>query len=78
VTTEQILNGVLAGVLTIAITIGRIFASRMFKKHDELVARVNNLEKESVTHADLQRLEDKIDAHNKSITERLDRILERK
>lgn len=51
--------------------------SRNIKRQDEFETRLRVLEKEAVTHEDLRRIEKKIDDHNKSVTDRLDRILER-
>ena len=50
---------------------------RSIKKQDETESRLRKLEKDSVTHDDLRRIETKIDEHNKQVTDRLDRILER-
>jgi hypothetical protein len=54
------------------------------KRHEEIDKRVRELEINAVTHADLRRIESKIDEnarsiteHVRSMTERLDRILER-
>lgn len=52
-------------------------ADEQEREHKELERRVRSLEKDSVTHDDLRRLESKIDEHNKQVTERLDRIIAR-
>lgn len=51
--------------------------ARNLKRQDEFEGRLRILERESVTHEDLRRIENKIDDHNRQVTDRLDRILER-
>lgn len=52
-------------------------ANEQEQEHKDLERRVRDLEKDSVTHEDLRRLEGKIDEHNRQVTDRLDRILAR-
>lgn len=84
----QILSWIINAVFAIALVIGRMTYSRSMQKQDlieernlqkqkELEERLRILEKESVTHTDLRRIEDKIDIHYSNITDRLNRILER-
>ena len=62
-------------------------AARIISRMDEQDKRLRDLERDSVTHDDLRRLESKLDQHNrqvndrmdehyKQVTDRLDRILE--
>lgn len=81
---KEVLSWFFGIVFTISLFAARISFTRAAKRqddqeanHKELEARVRELEKESVTHADLRRLEDKMDEQHRSITDRLDRILER-
>ncbi len=60
-------------VLVVALFFGRYSLNRAAKRQDDLESRLRHLEREMVTHADLQRLEDKMD----KLVDRLDRILER-
>lgn len=60
-------------VFTLCIFFGGFGLRRSAKRQDDLEQRIRQLEKESVTHADLQRIEDKFD----KLVDRLDRILER-
>lgn len=81
---KDLLGGVLSTILTVSLFIAGIMFTRSAKRqeiqesaHKELENRVRILEKDTVTHDDLRRLENKIDEHYKQITDRLDRILER-
>lgn len=81
---KDLLSGVLTATLTVSLFIAGIMFTRSAKRqsdqefaHRELESRVRVLERESVTHDDLRRLETKIDESHKQITDRLDRILER-
>ena len=84
----QILSWIINAIFAIALLVGRITYTRSMQKQDvieqrnlekqnEIETRIRTLEKESVTHADLRRIEDKIDQHYGQITDRLNRILER-
>ena len=84
----QILSWIINAVFAIALLIGRVTYSRSTKRQDdadrrqiekqaEVETRLRTLEKESVTHADLRRIEEKIDQHYVQISDRLNRILER-
>lgn len=70
---KEAFNWLLSTVFVISLTVARIAHGRATKRQDDIEGRVRLLEKESVTHADLQRLEDKMD----KLVDRLDRILER-
>lgn len=70
---KEAFNWLLGTVVMVAVTVLRIAHNRSSKRQDDIEERVRLLEKESVTHADLQRLEDKMD----KLVDRLDRILER-
>lgn len=61
-------------VFAVALLIGRMTYQRGVKRQDDIELRLRELERDSVTHADLQRIEDKFD----KLVDRLDRILERK
>lgn len=81
---KDVLAGVLTAVMTVSLFLAGIMFTRSAKRqevqesaHRDLEGRVRVLEKDSVTHDDLRRLESKIDEHNRQVTERLDRILER-
>jgi hypothetical protein len=71
--TAAAFNWLLGTVLTLSLFFGGFTMRRTARKHDEIEARIRMLEKDSVTHADLQRIEDKFD----KLVDRLDRILER-
>jgi hypothetical protein len=72
-----VLSWVVNAVFAIALLVGRITYGRSIQKQDDLEHRVRALEKDSVTHDDLRRIENKMDDFTKQVTERLDRILER-
>lgn len=57
----------------VALLIGRMTYQRGLKRQDDIELRLRELERDSVTHADLQRIEDKFD----KLVDRLDRLLER-
>lgn len=73
----EVLSWIINAVFALALLVGRMTFTRSIQKQDEMEQRLRNLEKDSVTHDDLRRLESKIDEHYKQITDRLDRILER-
>lgn len=84
----QVISWIVNAVFAIALLIGRVTYSRSIQRQDdaekrniekqnEVETRLRTLERESVTHADLRRIEDKIDQHYVQITDRLNRILER-
>lgn len=51
--------------------------TRLLTRLDELENRLRTLERESVTHEDLMRIESKMDDQFRHITDRLERLLER-
>lgn len=51
--------------------------TRLLTRLDELENRLRTLERESVTHEDLRRIESKMDDQFRHITDRLERLLER-
>lgn len=53
-------------------------AARIISRMDEHDKRLRSLERESVTHEDLRRIESKLDEQYRHITDRLERLLERK
>lgn len=69
----QALSWLINAVFALALLIGRMTFKRSMDKQDDLEGRIRQLEKESVTHSDLQRIEDKFD----KLVDRLDRILDR-
>lgn len=73
----QILSWIINAIFAIALLVGRLTFSRSMQKQDEMEKRIRSLERNSVTHEDLRRIEGKIDEHNRQVTDRLDRILER-
>ena len=83
-----IIHWIINAFFAIALLIGRVTYTRSIqkqddaekrnlKRQDEIETRIRTLEKDSVTHEDLRRIESKIDEHNRQVTDRLDRILER-
>lgn len=66
----QAFNWLLGTVLTLSLFFGSFTMKRSAARQDKLEERLRKLEKESVTHQDLQRIEDKID-------KLLDRMLEK-
>lgn len=83
-----VLSWVLNAVFTIALAIGvRSYSRSMAKADDEAKRvierldsqdkRIRDLERDSVTHEDLRRIENKMDDFTRQVTDRLDRILER-
>lgn len=84
----QILGWVASAILTISLAFGARAYSRALQKQDasearllqemdELEKRVRTLEKDSVTHEDLRRIESKMDEQYRHILDKLERILER-
>ena len=84
----EALKWILNAAFAIAIVVGGRSYSQSMKKTDdekqrtqkqidEQERRLRVLEKDSVTHDDLRRIESKIDEHNRQVTDRLDRILQR-
>ena len=84
----SILGWIASAVLTIALAFGTRAYSRALQKQDasenrvraemdEIEKRVRDLEKDSVTHEDLRRIETKMDEQNQRILDKLERILER-
>lgn len=71
---STVLSWLINAVFAVALLIGRMTFKRHIDKQDALELRIRQLEKDSVTHNDLQRIEDKFD----KLVDRLDRILERK
>ena len=67
-----VLSWIINAVFAIALFIGRMTFQRSMQKQDDIEKRLRYLERESVTHADLQRLEDKLE----KMIDRMDRILE--
>lgn len=73
----EVLSWIINAVFAVALLVGRMTFNRHVHKSDEIESRLRKLEKDSVTHDDLRRLESKIDDHHRQISDRLDRILER-
>lgn len=63
--------GLIAGLVLLFF---RNSLTRTQAEQDRINARLRELEMNSVTHDDLERLERKIDEHNKTVTDRLDKI----
>lgn len=75
--TAAALSWVINAIFAIALLVGRMTFNRSMQKQDDLERRLRLLEKDSVTHEDLRRIESKMDNFTKQVTDRLDRILER-
>ena len=72
------LSWIINAIFAIALVIGRMTFTRSMQKQDEIEKRLRHLERESVTDEDLRRLESKMDEHYRHISDRLERLLERK
>lgn len=70
---KELLSWITTIVITVALFFGRHSLNRSSKRQDDIEERMRRLERDMVTHSDLQRLEDKMD----KLVDRLDRILER-
>lgn len=72
-----VLSWVLNAVFALLLFLARMTFNRAIGRLDDMDKRLLLLEQTAVTHADMARIEDKIDAQFTAVTERLDRLLER-
>jgi hypothetical protein len=62
-------------VLTVAIMWGRFQLGRHASRQDDFELRIRDLERNSVTHADLRRIEAKMEENHKETNRRLDTLI---
>lgn len=62
-------------VLTVAIMWGRFQLGRHAAVQDDFDKRIRDLERNSVTHADLRRIEAKMEENHKETNRRLDTLI---
>jgi len=72
-----VLSWVLNAVFAFLLFLARMTFNRAIGRLDHMDKRLLILEQTAVTHADMARIVDKIDAQFSAVTERLDRLLER-
>ncbi len=75
--TGMILGWIINAIFAVALLIGRMTFIRSMQKQDDIEERLRTLERDSVTHEDLRRIEQKMDEQHRHITDRLERMLER-